>query len=302
MGTIHSFNIELAAEIGIAPAIVFHYMRYWIYLNIINNKNFVEGRHWTYNTMSAIQKHFPYMSLNTITRAVSKLIEKGFLLDGCYNKDPYDKTKWYTLSDMAMSRFPFADFAKMQNAVTQNELTDSPKMGEPIPIITNYNKESINNNINIITNTKESAEKQQSQPALKEETKPDFFAIFNEQALKMKDNENLRMSLAYLKIKDFTALTDAFRKLIIDRMQQDDFIKNGYVRNCQWLKRVVPRLDLSAATGVKLGVGEMINEKGERYYINPWKNKAIIVPDDAPPRPSDKHIWSKSGGNWITTF
>ena len=294
MGTIHAFDIELAAEIGIVPAIVFHYMRYWICVNIISNKNFVEGRHWTYNTMSAIQKHFPYMSLNTITRAVSKLIEKGFLLDGCYNKDPYDKTKWYTLSDMAMSRFPFADFAKMQKAINQYELTDSPKMGEPIPIIKhNYNKESINNNINIITNTKESA---------KNDVIADFDTAFNDTAIKIKkDNEALYNLRAY-KIKDIDALLAAFKRHITKNFRTGDFLKQNYMQNRKWLFNTLASslLDLSAATGVRLGVGEMINDEGKRYYINKWKNKAIIVPDDAPPRPSDNHIWSQSGENWIT--
>lgn len=294
MGTIHSFDIELAAEIGIVPAIVFHYMRYWVYLNIINNKNFVEGRHWTYNSMSAIQKHFPYMSLNTITRAVGKLIENGLLLDGCYNKDPYDKTKWYTLSDLAMSRFPFADFAKMQNAINQNGLTDSPKLGEPIPIIKhNYNKENISNNINIIPNIKESA---------KNDAIPDFDTAFNDMAIKTKKDSEVLYNLRAYKIKDIDALLAAFKKHITKNFRTGDFIKQNYMQNRKWLFNTLANslLDLSEATGVKLGPGEMIDEEGNRYYINEWKNTKIIVPDDAPPRPSKHHIWAKGSGNWIT--
>lgn len=302
MNDTHSFNTALAAEIGIVPAIVFHYMRYWVYLNMINGKNFVEGRHWTYHSMSAIQKHFGYMSVNTISRAVSKLIEKGFLLDGCYNKDPYDKTKWYTLSDMALSRYPFTDFAKTQIAIDQNESFDSPNLGEPIPIIkSNYKKETISNNINIIPNIKESAENHQIQTAPKE-NENDFDTVFSDTALKLKKDSEVAYNIKSYKVKNLDALLTAFKKHIVRNFKTGEFLSQNYMQNRKWLFKAVAKgvLDLSEATGVRLGVGEYINENGERYYVNPWKQKAIIVPNDAPPRPSDKHIWNKSGGNWIT--
>lgn len=49
-----------------------------------------------------------------------------------------------------------------------------------------------------------------------------------------------------------------------------------------------------------LGPGEMIDDDDNRYYVNQWSGAKIIVPDDAPPRPSNNHIWARSEGCWIT--
>lgn len=130
----------------------------------------------------------------------------------------------------------------------------------------------------------------------------DFDTAFNDTAIKIKkDNEALYNFRAY-KIKDIDALMAAFKRHITKNFRTGDFLKQNYMQNRKWLFNTLASslLDLSAATGVRLGVGEMINDEGKRYYINKWKNKAIIVPDDAPPRPSDNHIWSQSGENWIT--
>jgi len=44
---------------------------------------------------------------------------------------------------------------------------------------------------------------------------------------------------------------------------------------------------------IKFGVGEFINERGQRTY-----GTDAIVPEDAPPRPSDNHYWHKSANEW----
>lgn len=296
MGDTHSFNTALAAEIGIVPAIVFHYMRYWVYINIINGENFVEGRHWTYNTMNAIQKHFGYMSVNTISRAVSKLIEKGFLIDGCYNKNPYDKTKWYTLSDMALARYPFTDFAKTQIATEKNDAFESTNLGEAIPIITNYNKEekeNISNNINIIPNIKEKEENPKS---------TDFDNAFYLTAEKIKKDPEVAYNLRNYKVKDIDSLLTAFKKHITKNFRTGDFLKQNYMQNRKWLFNTIGNglLDMSAATGRKLGPGEMIDEDGRRYYIHERTGNPIYVPDDARPRPGKNYVWVSAYNDWIT--
>ena len=44
-----------------------------------------------------------------------------------------------------------------------------------------------------------------------------------------------------------------------------------------------------------LGVGEFINKQGKRTY----GTGRYIIPDDAPPRPSDRHYWSQTTGQWL---
>lgn len=308
----HTFSTELAAKLGVHAAIVFHYMAYWVYENAINKRNFKDGKYWTYNSIAALQTHFYYMSAKTITRAIEKLVDAGYIESGCYNQDPYDRTKWYTLTDDAMKIYPINDFLNKGRTLRQNDQNDYPKRENPLgqndladldkvtnsnTIITNnYNKENNSNNINIIPIIKESDKKPQNEQG----DKPDFKALFIEQAKKMETDENLQMSLAYLKITNFKELANQFYRHIINTVQQAKFIENGYTNNCRWLKFVIPDLDLSKARGKELGPGEMIDDDGNRYYINQWSGTKIIVPDDAPPRPSKNHIWARSEGCWIT--
>ena len=44
-----------------------------------------------------------------------------------------------------------------------------------------------------------------------------------------------------------------------------------------------------------LGVGEFINQQGKRTY----GTGKYIIPDDAPPRPSDRHYWSQTTEQWL---
>ena len=48
---------------------------------------------------STTEKDFDYLSVDTVKRTFSKLEKAGYLLVGNYNKDPRDKTKWYTIND-----------------------------------------------------------------------------------------------------------------------------------------------------------------------------------------------------------
>lgn len=46
---------------------------------------------------------------------------------------------------------------------------------------------------------------------------------------------------------------------------------------------------------IRLGVGERIDENGNRTY----GSGRVIIPQDAPPRPSERHSWNASNNQWI---
>lgn len=46
---------------------------------------------------------------------------------------------------------------------------------------------------------------------------------------------------------------------------------------------------------IRLGVGERIDENGYRTY----GSGRVIIPQDAPPRPSERHSWNASNNQWI---
>ncbi len=46
---------------------------------------------------------------------------------------------------------------------------------------------------------------------------------------------------------------------------------------------------------IRMGVGERIDENGNRTY----GSGRVIIPQDAPPRPSERHSWNASNNQWI---
>lgn len=101
----HHFRVDLAQKFGIDTAVFLHDVYYWVKHNKLNQKNFFEGRYWTYNTMTAFCENHPYWSRRQIERIITSCKDNGLLLVGCFNKDARDRTKWYTLTDKAMRFF-----------------------------------------------------------------------------------------------------------------------------------------------------------------------------------------------------
>lgn len=88
---------------------------------------------------------------------------------------------------------------------------------------------------------------------------------------------------------------------LLDEFALDMICKGMDVRNAKalfakwmddWMKtRPVSELhpDWVNSDGKPFGPGEYRNEKGQRAHI--WRDKEVIVPEDAPPRPSERHYW-----------
>lgn len=93
-------NKTLARELGLNEALILQQIHYWIEINKKTGKNFYEGRYWTYNSIRSWRENdFDYMSFETVKRTFAKLEKQGYLITANFNKDPRDKTKWYTLND-----------------------------------------------------------------------------------------------------------------------------------------------------------------------------------------------------------
>lgn len=93
-------NKTLAREIGLNEALILQQINYWIEINKKTGNNFYEGRYWTYNSIRSWQENdFDYMSVETVKRTFAKLEKEGYLITGNFNKDPRDKTKWYTINN-----------------------------------------------------------------------------------------------------------------------------------------------------------------------------------------------------------
>lgn len=130
----HSFDIEIAKEYGIQCAIILKNIYFWIEKNKANDKHLHDGKYWTYNSIKAMTELFPYMSKNTINRALSKLEEEGLIITGNFNGIAYDRTKWYALTDLGYCVCEKAeiDLPKVRNGKTQSQ--------KPIPYINTNDK------------------------------------------------------------------------------------------------------------------------------------------------------------------
>lgn len=114
---IHKFKVALASEYGIEEAILIDEFQFQISRNKANEKNFHDGRYWTYNTQKAYKDIFPYLSVGQIKRIIGTLIEKGLLMKGNYNANQYDRTNWYAFTDFGQSIVQncYMDGLKMAN-------------------------------------------------------------------------------------------------------------------------------------------------------------------------------------------
>ncbi len=112
-------NKTLAREIGLNEALILQQINYWIEINKKSGNNYYDGRYWTYNSIRAWQENdFDYMSVDTVKRAFAKLEKAGFLLVGNYNKDPRDKTKWYTINTEHLEEL----YTEIQNKKKKGEV------------------------------------------------------------------------------------------------------------------------------------------------------------------------------------
>lgn len=129
----HHFDVELAQKYGVAEAILLNHFEYWIELNRANEKNFYDGRYWTFNSMKAFSKIFPYMTEKKIRNALKHLQDDGLIVTGNYNKLAYDRTLWYAFSDLAESILPKGQMEDPEKANGYSQKV------EPIPDNKPYN-------------------------------------------------------------------------------------------------------------------------------------------------------------------
>lgn len=119
------FNSKVAEVVGVDGAIILQNIQYWISKNKANNKHFYDENYWTYNSIAAFEELFPFWSKKQISRILKNLIENGYLIDGNYNKQNYDRTKWYTITQKGYSILPNGEM-EFTKKVNRNDQKVSP--------------------------------------------------------------------------------------------------------------------------------------------------------------------------------
>jgi DnaD/phage-associated family protein len=129
---------SLAASVGLNESIILQQLHYWLE----RSNHVYEGHKWVYNTYEEWQEQFPFWSVSTIRRIITKLEEKGLIIVGNFNKSKIDKTKWYRIDYDKMNALsePKVETAQSDTSTAQNEQSicstwsdDLLNLNRPIP-------------------------------------------------------------------------------------------------------------------------------------------------------------------------
>ena len=94
------FCVEAAVKYGVCEAVVLQSLAFWLQKNYQERRNYHDGSVWTFNSLEAMLKYFPYFTYNQLRRIINKLNEAGLIKICNYNKMAYDKTRWFSLTKL----------------------------------------------------------------------------------------------------------------------------------------------------------------------------------------------------------
>lgn len=116
-------------------------VHYWLKIKEKQQKDYIDGHYWVYNTYEQWQEQFPFWSIRTLKRVFTVLEKSGLLLSANYNKAGFDKTKWYSINYKAL-----------------NNLNSSSNQTDTIVVPTCHDGECQNGTTNTIDYTKTTTE------------------------------------------------------------------------------------------------------------------------------------------------
>ena len=143
----HSLDVEIAEKVGVNAALIYQSIQFWCKRCEANNTNFHDGKHWVYNSNKAWLELFPYLGSKAIRNALDKLEAEGLICVGEYNKNPYDRTKWYglphgvsrvaqkgecTLGETVNSSLPVS--SKHVNPESKTDVSDDPILADALEV------------------------------------------------------------------------------------------------------------------------------------------------------------------------
>ena len=128
---IYNFDVDVAMKVGVNGAIVLSNFKFWIAKNIANNDNFYDGEYWTYNSIPAFKKLFPFWTERQIRTILDKLKDDGYINTGNYNKMAYDRTTWYSFTEKGKAlmsiQYVNTHVTNMSDGVDKNDKSNLQK-------------------------------------------------------------------------------------------------------------------------------------------------------------------------------
>lgn len=103
---------HVAERYGVAESIFIDTIIFWYRTNKAENRNFRDGRWWTYNSIKAFEERFTFWSAKQIRRIANSCRDQGALIVGEYNEDRRDRSLWYTPGDELLALYGLAETGK----------------------------------------------------------------------------------------------------------------------------------------------------------------------------------------------
>lgn len=128
--SLHSFDPDIAAQVGVNAAVIYQNFLFWCEKNKANKRHVMDGYVWTYNSRRALGDLFPYLTDSQIKTAIAKLVDAGLLVKGEYNLASYDRTNWYAPAVSAEWVSAIGQKSPMERSKIANGLA---KNDQPIP-------------------------------------------------------------------------------------------------------------------------------------------------------------------------
>ena len=309
------FDSRIAEKYSLEEAIVISKLYGWIKHNATNGKNYNDGRYWTFNSLSAFAKYFPFWSDSKVKRILIDLAGKTdskdvlpkhepIIVKGNFNTSKFDRTVWYSFTDEFFAYLKGLGYAL--NEEKQEEMlpfSESDQMDVP-PADEQY--QLLNTN-----NKKEENKKDKSFLSKKEDA--DFFSSL----LSLGISEDV--ALEWMKIRKKHKATNSERSFNVVHRAIEDVTKRLNISPTNVIEICLARGWYGCQTSyfekIKLsdfGIAstsrpslqaksnryEMIDEQGNRYYLQGYGKHKVIIPSDAPPRPSETMFWSNFTKSW----
>ena len=197
-GHSHSFDTGIAKILGINAAIVFNHIVYWLRLNASKGLNIINEKVWMYETQQQIADFLEYMSLDEVKKAIALLIEAKLIIKDNFNKNPFDKTGWYTTTDQEILRIKKSSTKASYGSIGKALPLDPPS--PTAPCIYKEQKEHIHNN-------KQQQHRKEAAPSAaafpkEEEKKPKIYRCLEELDISLKDKIQITRDYAEKTVMD----------------------------------------------------------------------------------------------------
>ena len=99
MSDCHSFDVEVAKDVGLNAAILFKSFCFWIKKNQSEEVNIKDGCAWSFASIRGLSKMFEYMTEKQIRTAMDVLVEKKYLKKAQLCDNKINRTNWYSLDE-----------------------------------------------------------------------------------------------------------------------------------------------------------------------------------------------------------